>query len=62
MFSNESLDLITIDELCGCLVISRNTAYNLLNSGEIKAFKIGRIWKISREAVSEFIKRKSSLS
>lgn len=62
MFSNESLDLITIDELCECLVISRNTAYNLLNSGEIKAFKIGRIWKISREAVSEFIKRKSSLS
>ncbi len=61
MFPNECLDLITIDELCECLVISRNTAYTLLNSGEIKAFKIGRIWKISREAVNEYIKRKSNL-
>lgn len=61
MFPNENLDLITIDELCEYLVISRNTAYTLLNSGEIKAFKIGRIWKISKEAVNEFIKRKSQL-
>lgn len=61
MYSNDLQDLITIDELCSWLSIGRNAAYTLLNTGEIKAFKIGRVWKISREAVLKFIKRKSQL-
>ena len=28
------IDLITINELCGLLMIGRTTAYNLLRSGE----------------------------
>ena len=61
MYQNELSDLITVDELCEFLSIGKNSAYALLNSGELKAFRIGRIWKISREAVSEYIKRKSNL-
>lgn len=61
MFQNELSDLITVDELCELLSIGKNSAYFLLNSGEIKAFRIGRIWKISREAVWGYIKRKSHL-
>ena len=55
----ESSELITFDELCETLMIGRNTAYNLLRDGRLKAFKIGRVWKIPKKAVSEFIKRKS---
>ena len=33
------IDLITIDELCELLMIGRTTAYNLLRSKELKAFK-----------------------
>lgn len=61
MYQTERSDLITVDELCELLSIGRNSAYSLLNSGDIKAFRIGRIWKISRESVFEYIKRKSKL-
>ena len=61
MYQNEQLDLITIDEFCELLSIGRNSAYTPLNSAEIKAFKIRRIWKIPGEAVDEYIRRKSNL-
>lgn len=61
MYENGITDLITVDELCELLFIGKNAAYALLNSGEVKAFRIGRIWKISRQAVYEYIRRKSRL-
>lgn len=61
MCKNDLSDLITVEELCELLSIGKNSAYGLLNSGEVKAFRIGRVWKISREAVWEYIKRKSRL-
>lgn len=57
----EYIDLITIDELCELLMIGRTTAYNLLRSGEVKAFKIGRVWKISKVSVENYIKERSNL-
>ena len=48
-------DLITVDELCDMLAIGKNTAYNLLNTQKIKAFRIGRTWKIARQAVIDYI-------
>ena len=62
MFQDNYDDMVTIEELCEMLAIGRNTAYSLLKAGEIKAFKIGRIWKIPREAVSEYVLKKSRLS
>lgn len=59
---NDPNELISIDELCGILSIGRNAAYQLLNSKKIKAFKIGRVWKISRLAVEEFILTQSKLA
>ncbi|MGF0472416.1 helix-turn-helix domain-containing protein [Lysinibacillus fusiformis] len=29
--------------------MGRNYAYKLLNSGEIKAFRVGRAWRIPRK-------------
>ena len=57
----EYIDLITIDELCDLLMIGRTTAYNLLRSKELKAFKIGKVWKISRASVEEYIRQRSDL-
>lgn len=57
----EYIDLITIDELCELLLIGRTTAYHLLRSGELKAFKIGKVWKISRASVEAYIKQRSNL-
>lgn len=47
--------LITIEELFEMLSIGKNTTYHLLKTNQIKAFKIGRIWKIPRDAVSQYV-------
>ena len=49
-------DMITIDELCEMLDIGRNAAYRLLNEDKLHAFKIGRVWKISKSTVVEYIR------
>ena len=52
---NQNQDLITVDELCDILLISRSIAYQLLNSGKIKCFRINRKWKIPRNSVYQYI-------
>ena len=51
---NNNETLLTIDELCQQLFISPTTAYRLLQTGEIKAFKLGT-WKIPAKSVKEYI-------
>lgn len=55
-------ELITIEELCEIMSIGKNTAYRLLQNKEIKAFRIGRIWKISKAAVINYIRKESGLA
>ena len=59
---NETTDLITIEDMCNILLIGRNSAYKLLKSKKIKAFKIGKVCKIPMSAVDEFILSESRLS
>ncbi len=54
---NEYSDIVTVEELCEMLRIGRNKAYDLLRGGEIRAFRCGRSWIISKEAVIEFVMR-----
>lgn len=51
-------DLIKVEELCEWLMIGKTTAYNLLKSGEIKCFRMNRIWKIPRNNVTAYINEK----
>jgi excisionase family DNA binding protein len=48
-------DILTIEELCEVLGIGTNAAYQLLNEHTIPAFRIGRRWKIPKEAVIQYI-------
>lgn len=60
MLQNYRQELITIDDLCKSLNIGKNTAYSLLNSGQLQgAFRIGRIWKIPKDALTNYILSKS---
>lgn len=52
---NQYDDLVTVDELCEILLISRSLAYKLLKSGEIQCFRINRKWKIPRSSVYQYI-------
>ncbi|RKI36057.1 DNA-binding protein [bacterium D16-51] len=60
--NNEPTELITFEELCNILSVGRNTAYKLLKENKIKAFRIGRTWKIPKIAVDDFILTQSHLN
>ena len=51
--------LMTDSELADYLGIGKNRAYELLNSGEIKGFRIGSVWKVTKAAVDQYICQKS---
>ena len=48
-------DIFTVEDLMDYLSIGRTTAYKLLRSGEIKVLKIGRIYRIPKKFVDEYI-------
>ncbi|MBA2214188.1 helix-turn-helix domain-containing protein [Sellimonas intestinalis] len=53
--------LMTVPELAEYLGVGRNRAYELLQSGEIKGFRIGSVWKVTKIAVDKYIYEKSGL-
>lgn len=48
-------DIVTAEEAAGMLRIGMNRIYILLKSGKIKAYREGRVWRISRKAVQEYV-------
>lgn len=52
-------DLLTINDVCGTLRISRNTAYNLLSSRQLEGFKVGRVWKIPADNIRHYIEKQT---
>lgn len=56
--SLESLPLaLRVEDLMPVLGIGRNTAYELVRSGQIRSIRIGRKIRIPRDAVAEFLRR-----
>lgn len=49
-------EIFTIKELMDYLAVGKNTAYKLLHEGKIKYFKIGRVYKISKASVQEYVR------
>ena len=47
--------LITPEEAAELLGCGMNMIYKLLKGGKVKAMRIGRIWKIPRRAIQEYI-------
>ena len=54
---NNTKDILTLKELQGLLHIGKNTALRLVQIGEIKAFRVGKQWRIARENVIRYLKR-----
>ena len=49
-------DALSVGELQQILGIGRNTAYTLLQTGQISAFRVGRKkWRISKASVLRYI-------
>lgn len=48
-------DILTVEELMEVLKIGKNTAYRLLNTKEIKSIKFGRIHRIPKNSLIDYI-------
>ena len=51
----EQYTVLTPSDVMDILGVGKNTAYDLLNSGKLKGFRVGRGWRITGEALEEFM-------
>lgn len=48
-------DVLEIKDLCAILKIGRKTAYKLLQDGDIPYRRIGRVYKIPKDALIQYL-------
>lgn len=60
MFENSD-DFLTVDETCELLKMGYNAVYRLLNSGTLKALRNGRVWRVPKQAIIEYTKKRYSV-
>lgn len=48
--------VLNVEDIADTLMIGRNKAYNLVNSGKIKALRIGNHYRIPRDSFIAFLK------
>lgn len=53
--------IMTVNEVCEELMISKNTVYALLKSGKLESIRNGRTWKIKRDGLERYILSESGL-
>lgn len=56
MFENYN-DMVTLNEFCDMLIIGKSKAYELLRSGVVEGFKEGRVWKIPKQVVIDYVEK-----
>lgn len=58
MFEEYS-DMLTVDEVAEILGIGKNSVYEIFRSGEMHCFMLKGKWKISKQALIEYIQKLS---
>ena len=58
---NEYPDILTTEEACEALRVGYNALYELLQSGKLKAYRNGRVWRIPKAALTEFVLSQAKL-
>mgnify|MGYP000011568481 FL=1 len=54
-------DVLTVEEACEALKIGYNAMYELLNAGKLRGYRNGRVWRIPKAALVEYIQSSSKL-
>lgn len=50
-------EFLTPKEVMNLLYIGRNTFYKMVNSGELPAFRVGKMWRVRRDDLYRFCKQ-----
>ena len=59
---SEYPEILTSEEACEALRIGYNALYDLLQSGKLKAYRNGRLWRIPKKSIIEYILEQSKLN
>lgn len=59
---NQYKDVMTVFDAAEALGVGKNRVYELLEKGELKGFRMGRIWKVPKLSVEAYIMGKSKLA
>ncbi len=59
LFEDTYGDIMTVRDLMAYLNIGRTTAYKLLKSGKIKVLRLGRIYRLSKASVQDYVRNES---
>lgn len=51
----KDLEVYTLQEIEDLLQVTRRTTYNWIKDGKLKAFKVGKSWRVTKEALEEFM-------
>ena len=49
-------DILNVEEACEALKIGYNAIYGLLNTGKLRGYRNGRVWRILKTAIVEYIR------
>ena len=49
------IKVYTLEEVCDILSITKRTVYNYIKDGKLKAFKMGKYWRVTEESFRDFI-------
>lgn len=56
----KDIEVYTLNELVELLQVTRRTLYNWIKGGKLKAFRAGKEWRVTKEALEEFIQNESN--
>ncbi len=52
--SDIEYEFLTPKEVMNLLCVGKNTFYRLVNSGELPAFRIGKLWRVKRDVLNHW--------
>ena len=59
---DEYPDILTTEEVSDLLRAGYNSVYELLNSGKLKGYRNGCVWRIPKESIKKYILDSANLS
>jgi excisionase family DNA binding protein len=57
----KDIEVYTLEEVQTLLQVTRRTLYNWIKDGKLKAFRAGRYWRVTKEALEEFTQTGTSV-
>ena len=58
---SDSDEILSVEETASLLKVGQQAVYRLLQTGEMHAFKNGKVWRIPKAGVREYVLRQSRL-